>query len=55
MEFEFDNRSGRYEPSRRMRITVELPRSWWRRVLRLPGKRVVRGPYVVEPWPDRES
>jgi hypothetical protein len=34
----------------RIKVTFEHPRSWWRRLLRLPARRSERGPYDVRPW-----
>lgn len=31
-------------------FTVAQPRPWWRRLLRLPAKKITRGPYRLEPW-----
>lgn len=46
-----DNSTGRYTPARRVFVTTVQPRSWWRRLFRLPAKRVRRGPFTIEPWP----
>lgn len=46
-----DNSDGRYTPARRAFVTTVQPKSWWRRLLRLPAKRIRRGPFAVEPWP----
>ena len=48
---ELDNSTGRYIQHRHVFVTTVQPRSWWRRLLRLPAKRVRRGPFSVEPWP----
>jgi hypothetical protein len=41
--------------TKRVRITIVYPQPWWRRLLRLPARREVRGPYVVEPWPQPDT